>query len=52
MLENQPLIIIESKMGILYKTFYIFLLLFSCTIEYSLINVLLQINLTQLFAYQ
>lgn len=52
MLENQPLIIIESKMGILYKTFYIFLLLFSCATEYSLINVLLQINLTQLFAYQ
>ena len=45
--ENQPLITIESKMGVLYKTFYLLLLLFSCLMAYSLINVLLQINVAE-----
>lgn len=47
MQENQPLITIESKMGVLYKTFYLLLLLFSCLMAYSLINVLLQINVAE-----
>ena len=48
MSENQPLITIESKMGILYKAFYLLLLLFSCIVVYSLIYVLFQTNLADL----
>lgn len=43
----QPLITIESKMGVLYKTFYLLLLLFCCIIVYSLINISLEINLLE-----